>query len=328
MKNIGNILKVGYLILLLLAMETKMAAHHLESSIYNHMAWPEGDEGDEEDEKKKEQTESQVAQTENEEAHWLVMNSKAVRPELATAFYEWEFHPFLIPASDIYCDDWDSLSVDNLDFNPLYFSGEIPICLTEGDCDYQHPFMGRITSNFGWRHGRMHKGIDIDLETGDSVVAAFDGVVRIQKNDPGGFGNYVLIRHYNGLETIYAHLSEAWVERNEFVRAGEIIGLGGNTGRSTGSHLHFETRYLGQPIDPTHVINFSSGELKSDTLIITKEHFKPAASSYTARYHKIRKGDTLSGLARRYGTSVTAICRMNGISRNSVLRIGKVLRVR
>lgn len=265
----------------------------------------------------------------------LVLASSIRRPELKTEFFEWDFHEFLIPAADWYCDDWDSASVDNIKFNPAeQLSEEWPLCLTVGsDCGYEHPFYGQVTSHYGPRWGRIHKGIDIDLNEGDSVVAAFDGVVRMQRYDHGGFGNYVLIRHYNGLETIYAHLSEAWVSRNQFVRAGEVIGLGGSTGRSTGPHLHFETRFLGQAIDPTHIIDFENGTLKSDTLLIKKDLFHTVNHPQTntaskVKYHKVRSGETLSSIARKYGTSVNSLCRLNGMKSTSVLRAGRTIRVR
>ena len=207
------------------------------------------------------------------------------------------------------------------------------LTLVESDCEYVHPFKGRVTSKFGYRWGRMHKGIDIDLVTGDPVVAAFDGVVRISKYNHGGFGHYVMIRHYNGLETIYGHLSKRLVECNQTVRAGELIGLGGNTGRSTGSHLHFETRFKGKAFDPTKIIDFTNFSLKQESIVIDKTWFPYITNSYQyqqkfATYHKIRRGDTLSGIARRYGTSVSALCRLNRINRNTILRIGRTLRVR
>ena len=192
-----------------------------------------------------------------------------------------------------------------------------------------------ITSDFGWRRYRMHKGIDIDLETGDPVYAAFDGVVRIAKYNYGGFGHYVVIRHYNGLETLYGHLSSRSVVPNQTVKAGEVIGLGGNTGRSTGSHLHFEVLYRGCQINPNKIISFNSNSLKVDSVFLDITDFK-----YTAKYasgapnpsgvlyHRVRSGDSLWKISRRYGTTVDRLCRLNGINRNTTLRIGKSLRVR
>jgi len=207
--------------------------------------------------------------------------------------------------------------------------------LAEEGCDYVHPFKGVVTSKYGWRRSRWHKGIDIDLEIGDPVYAAFDGVVRIQRYNPGGYGTYVMIRHYNGLETIYGHLSEAIVVRNQTVRAGQIIGFGGNTGRSTGSHLHFETRLMGQAFDPARIIDFNTYTLKGPQAFVNNTWFpyikgnsinvRPATAK---RYHKIRRGDTLYAIARKHGTTVNSICRLNKISRNTTLRVGRTLRVK
>lgn len=239
----------------------------------------------------------------------------------------------LIPARTIYGNSWDSLHVDSPFFDPHKMEFGYNLKLIEEDCKYVHPFRGDVTSEFGYRWGRMHKGIDIDLETGEKVVAAFDGVVRISKYNPGGFGHYVLIRHYNGLETIYAHLSKRLVQCNQTVRAGEVIGYGGNTGRSTGSHLHFETRFKGVAFDPQKIIDFESYRLKANEITIEKSWFLYYTSPYTyqqqfAQYHKIRKGDTLYGIARKYGTTVNALCKLNRISKDSILRVGRTIRVR
>ncbi len=241
----------------------------------------------------------------------------------------------LIPAKSIYGNSWDSLHVDSPFFDKKRIAFGFYLDLVEDGCEYFHPFDGVVTSKFGWRRGRMHKGIDIDLEIGDPVYAAFDGVVRIAKYNAGGFGNYVMIRHYNGLETIYAHFSESIVVRNQTVRAGQIIGYGGSTGRSTGSHLHFETRFLGQAFDPTKIIDFNTFCLKEKQVFLNHTWFPYISKTGTSVrpvtkrvYHKIRSGDTLYGLSRRYGVSVNQICRLNGISRTTILRIGRTLRIR
>lgn len=246
----------------------------------------------------------------------------------------WAFDSSLIPARSIYGLSWDPQNVDSPKFDAERVSWGILLDLVEDDCEYVHPFKGRVTSHYGWRRGRPHKGIDIDLDIGDPVYAAFDGVVRIQRYNPGGFGNYVLIRHYNGLETIYAHLSEALVVRNQTVRAGDVIGYGGNTGRSTGPHLHFETRLMGQAFDPRKIIDFDSGILIKEQAYINKSWFpfyrppSTATASSNRVYHKIRRGDTLYGISKRYGVSINQICRLNGISRRTTLRIGRTLRIR
>ena len=203
-----------------------------------------------------------------------------------------------------------------------------------------------ITSGFAFRWGRWHFGVDLDLDTGDSVRAAFDGVIRISKWDGGGYGNYLLVRHYNGLETLYGHLSKPLVPVGTFVRAGQVIGLGGSTGRSTGSHLHFEVRYEGNPINPTYLYDFPDYKLKDDTFTITSALFnyynqavhrssrghrgsrrgEPTAARQVAT-HKIRSGDTLSELADRYGVRVSTLKRLNPKLRGK-LQPGKKLRVK
>jgi murein DD-endopeptidase MepM/ murein hydrolase activator NlpD len=195
------------------------------------------------------------------------------------------------------------------------------------------PAPGYITSKYGWRRYRMHRGTDLKVQIGDSIRSAWDGQVRIVGWDPRGYGYYVLIRHDNGLETIYGHLSRPLVEENERIYAGEVLGLGGNTGRSTGSHLHYEIRYLGNALDPATLINFDQGALRvpEDYLITKKGTFKhneAIKQLKQAQYHKVRQGDTLSGIARRYHTSVKTLCRLNNIKETSILRLNQKIRVR
>jgi len=243
----------------------------------------------------------------------------------------------LAPAQSIYGRSWDHSNVDLPKYNHEKMKLGYHLDLIDSSCGYIHPIKGFINSKYGWRRSRWHKGIDIDLETGDPVFAAFDGVVRIQRYNRGGFGNYVMIRHYNGLETLYGHLSKSLVKINQSVRAGEIIGYGGSTGRSSGPHLHFEVRLMGQAFDPARIIDFKTYQLK-DTLIYVNHTWFPYIKNgnpknqvypaYAKRYHKIRSGDTLFGLSLKYGTSVSTICRINGIRRTTVLRIGRTLRVK
>ena len=144
--------------------------------------------------------------------------------------------------------------------------GSLCIHLTDDEhCCFAAPTKGEITSNFGWRNGRLHAGVDIDLETGDPVYAAFDGIVR-HAGWNNGYGNFVIISHFNGLETLYGHLSALKTDPLHPVRAGQLIGLGGNTGHSYGSHLHFEVRYFGKPLNPKLLIDFESKNLHTDTL--------------------------------------------------------------
>ncbi|MFC6223297.1 peptidoglycan DD-metalloendopeptidase family protein [Hymenobacter artigasi] len=201
-----------------------------------------------------------------------------------------------------------------------------------------------ITSGFAFRGYRWHYGMDLDLETGDSVKTVFDGVVRIQAWDGGGYGNYILVRHYNGLETVYGHLSKALVTVGTFVKAGQLIGYGGSTGRSTGSHLHFEVRYQGNPINPVLMYDFPGYKLRKDNFTITAALFNyysralghhssgsssrsgsPSRARQTVT-HKVRSGDTLSEVAERYGVRVSTLKKLNpGLK---TLQPGKKLRVK
>ena len=178
----------------------------------------------------------------------------------------------------------------------------------------------KITSPFGPRWRRMHNGLDLKVNIGDTIVAAFDGKVRIVKYERRGYGKYVVIRHDNGLETVYGHLSKQLVEENQLVKAGEVIGLGGNTGRSTGSHLHFETRFLGIAINPIYMFDFPKQDIVADTYTFRKAKGVKRAGSHdtqvadgTIRYHKVKSGDTLSRIAKLRGVSVSTLCKLNRI---------------
>lgn len=179
----------------------------------------------------------------------------------------------------------------------------------------------RITDKYGYRprRGRAHLGIDVKVKTGDTIRAAFDGKVRISRYERRGYGHYLVIRHPNGLETVYGHLSKKLVGENDIVHAGDPIALGGNTGRSTGSHLHFETRILGNAVNPALMFDFPNQRAATDYYIYQK--------NTREIYYKVRSGDTLSGIAIKNETSVANICKLNGISRNTVIRVGQTLRV-
>ncbi len=204
-----------------------------------------------------------------------------------------------------------------------------------------------VTSNFGARWGRQHKGIDIKVYIGDTIRAAFSGKVRIVKYEGAGYGKYVVIRHNNGLETVYGHMSAWLVKENQHVRAGQPIGLGGNTGRSTGSHLHFETRLCGMAINPTTFFDFVNQDVIADSYMFRKANFRKEIASSSRRsrvsvqndsqadvqdgqtvthYHKVVAGETLSSIARKRNTTVDQICRMNHISKNVKVRPGQILR--
>ena len=179
----------------------------------------------------------------------------------------------------------------------------------------------RITDRYGYRSslGRLHLGIDIKVKTGDTIRAVFDGKVRISRYERRGYGHYLVIRHPNGLETVYGHLSKKLVAENDIVHAGDPIGLGGNTGRSTGSHLHFETRILGNAINPAYMFDFPNQKAVTDYYVYQKNTREV--------YYKVRKGDTLIGIAMKNETTVATICKLNGISRNAVIKVGQTLRV-
>ena len=240
----------------------------------------------------------------------------------------------MFPADELYGSNWENRWVDP-------FRGAAKINFPDSfaiDCSsFVYPIaidsMARITSKYGPRRRRMHKGIDLKVLKGDTIRAAFNGKVRIKAFERRGYGYYVVLRHPNGLETIYGHLSKILVEENQIVRAGETIGLGGNTGRSTGSHLHFETRFLGIAINPIYMFDFPKQDIVADTYTFRKAKGMKRAGSHdtqvadgTIRYHKVKSGDTLSRIAKLRGVSVSTLCKLNRIKSTTTLRIGQVLR--
>jgi len=209
------------------------------------------------------------------------------------------------------------------------------------------PFRGKVISPYGPRGRRFHAGMDIKLENGDTVRSAFSGKVRIARV-MSGYGKMVVVRHNNGLETVYGHLSKILVTVNQEVRAGDVLGLGGRTGRATTTHLHFETRYMGEHFNPGKIIDFNNFCVLKDTLVIDKDFFNrkksspqgtsvqkngdgnsgTSAQAVTSKYHTIKSGDTLYAIALRYKTTVSKICKLNGISAKKKLTVGKRLRVK
>ena len=280
---------------------------------------------------------------------------KAVDTEMLKHLIEVE--EYESPADELY-EDWDNLYAHKETALPDSFRIDL-----RGFC---MPTPSRvITSNFGPRWRKQHKGLDIKVYIGDTIRAAFDGKVRVVKNQGArkGYGKYIVIRHYNGLETIYGHLSGWLVNENQEVRAGDPIALGGNTGRSTGSHLHFETRLCGVALNPAIMFDFVNQDVVADSYMFRKDRYErdgrlatqlrganglygydPAmvnssnvgksnasvASSASAgnaiRYHKVKKGETLSAIARKHGISVTDLCKLNRISKNVRLRPGQILK--
>lgn len=229
-----------------------------------------------------------------------------------------------IPFYDRYCS-WNTARVHPYSYNLTNMKDTVAIPLAIDSCDYEVPFLSYKTSDFGNRRYHYHYGVDIKVYTGDPIKTAFAGVVRVSHYD-GDYGNVVVVRHSNGLETLYGHMSKLKVKQGDWVEAGDIIGLGGNTGRSTGSHLHFEARYLGEPIDPNSIIDWETGNLKMDTLYLNKSNYAYLHDIRKQKFCTIRRGDTLSGIARRYGTSVSNLCKLNGIKSTTVLRVGRRIR--
>jgi hypothetical protein len=215
--------------------------------------------------------------------------------------------------------------------------------LSEGDSPFVMPVKGQILSKFGIRHRRMHTGTDIRLNSGDTVRCAFDGRVRLAKKF-NGYGNLVLVRHSNGLETIYAHLKSIKVKVNDTIKAGDLIGLGGRTGRATCNHLHFETRLFGEPFDPNKYIDYNTFTLQADKVYYKNKQFvtdladlrdKPApenklllaSGGVNGSKHVIRKGDNLWTIAKKYNTTVKKLCAANKITAQKTLKVGSVIRI-
>ena len=264
----------------------------------------------------------------------------------------WQYHklPSFEQKKDVFGQYWDEESSNpykmTLDSLPYSWSIWLVDSLDQYHCPYQGDVHPR--GKFGPRRGRRHQGVDIPLKTGDPVYAMFNGRVRVSRY-LGGFGNLIVIRHENGIETFHGHLSKRNVEAGDWVNAGEVIGLGGSTGRSTGPHLHFETRYKGFAFDPQWLIDFEKGVLRHRLFVLKKKYFNiysnyeqdfedemrnheddkaEDAEKAARKYYIIRSGDTLYKIARKNGTTVKAICRLNNINQNATLRVGKRIRVR
>lgn len=258
------------------------------------------------------------------------------------------------PEMDIYTEGWDSRLV-----NP-FKEADVPDSKVIDVSNFCMPHPGYVTSPYGYRRRfrRQHKGIDLKVYIGDTIRAAFDGKVRLTNFQRRGYGNYIILRHTNDLETVYGHLSKTLVEPDQYVKAGDPIGLGGNTGRSTGPHLHFETRYMGYPINPAAIFDFANQTVHTDQYTFTKRtyqqarNFDPNANNaYRQQFmavHKpspeqvkaaassarksstvvVRKGDSLSKIASRNGVTVKQICRLNGIKTTTKIQPGQRLKVR
>lgn len=255
-----------------------------------------------------------------------------------------------------YYSSWDTLFVRRYSDPLPVISDSLFLPLKqEGLSEFVFPTKGQLLSPFGYRGRRVHSGVDIKLNLFDTVSCAFDGVVRMARYY-SGYGNCVVVRHFNGLETLYAHLSRIKVKVGQPLCAGDLIGLGGSTGRATCNHLHFETRFRGQAFNPKQLIDFDNFSLLKDTLVITGKTFgrsrdylpqennllastdtKAGTGSEKAvykkhnsakKYHTVKKGDTLSAISRKYGTNVKQLCKLNGIKPSKTLQLGTKLRVR
>ena len=255
------------------------------------------------------------------------------------------------PAADLY-NDWDN--------RYAHRATELPDSFRINLRHFHMPTPSRvITSNFGARWGRMHKGIDIKVYVGDTIRSAFAGKVRIVRYEAGGYGKYIVIRHPNGLETIYGHLSKQLVEENQEVRAGEVIGLGGNTGRSTGSHLHFETRLCGVALNPALLFDFRAQDITADTYMFRRSSYERESAEATRLrgkignggysrdevtgeiaqnnhnsasfngeklFPKVEAGETLASIARKRGVTIDQLCKLNHLNRNTRVSAGRMLR--
>ncbi len=279
---------------------------------------------------------------------FLVMESDEYFPEEGDPFieedHEYEEGEFVqqfdaatlskMTPFEIYSAIWDTARINPYGLDMKLKNDTTLLTLWRNpNADYSHPTCGDVTSEFGMRGHRYHYGIDLDLETGDAVLSAFEGTVRIAKYSPS-YGYYVIVRHPNGLETLYAHLSRILVKSGDKVKAGDLVGLGGNTGRSRGSHLHFEIRFLGQQIDPRQVIAFENYSCKSQLLPICSSTFQyqhvvseHKAKAGNSKYYRVKKGDTLSKIARKHNISVKKLCKLNKISTRTKLSAGRKLRV-
>ena len=253
-----------------------------------------------------------------------------------------------IPSEELYGGVWTNQHV-----NAYGSKNDGPAVFEVDLSNFTMPVVGHVTSNFGRRSSRRyHYGVDIKAQTGDTIYAAFDGKIRVKQYDRRGYGYYVVIRHLNGLETVYGHMSKFLVTENDFVMSGDPIGLAGNTGRSFGSHLHLETRFLGKPIDPNFIIDFDNQVCHRDTYLVSNDSYKKTTLSsrvikrkepgnYTkptntnsnkyvsgdVKHYKIKSGDTLGAIAIRNGVSVKQLCALNNITSRTKLRIGKTLRL-
>ena len=228
--------------------------------------------------------------------------------------------------SSIFTKSWTNSTFAYKDKSP---PDSILITYLDSMGNFVIPVIDRINSGFKHRNSVFHKGLDIHLTRTTPVKAAFNGKVRYARFNTGGYGNLVIIRHFNGVETYYAHLSRLDVQENQHIQAGEVIGLGGNTGvKWSGPHLHFEVRYHDFAFDPEKMFSIKDSLLLGDKILLKKSDFHSTIAA-SRKYHKIKSGQTLSHLAVRYNTTVSKILKINRkLSMNSIIGIGMKIRVR
>ncbi len=198
------------------------------------------------------------------------------------------------------------------------------------------PFRGKVISKYGMRRGRMHTGTDIKLELGDTVVAAYRGIVT-RAQTYYGYGKLVVLNHSHGLETYYAHLSNILVKVGDTLITGQIIGLGGRTGRATGTHLHFEIRENGKAYNPELVFDFDSHTIKPEAAekeMLAQLVAKPKIAQKhvvdmgnTPSEYIVKAGDSLWAISRKFQVTINELCQLNNLTTKSILRIGSVLRI-
>lgn len=256
----------------------------------------------------------------------IYMNAMGTSLKAPTGFYAYVPNAgSKRPGGDFY-SSWDTQVPNPSRNNLAQFDSTLKLLLVDSNqnCGFHPPFEGVVTSRFGWRYGRNHNGIDIDLEVWDPVHSAFPGVVRVARYYKG-FGRVVVVRHYNGLETTYAHLHRFKVKAGDVVDAGDVVGLGGSSGNSTGSHLHFEVRFQGVPIKPSQLINFKEHTLRNPEVSLRKSGAFLAVVKEGMQFYEVKKGDYLYKIAEQFGLTVADLCKLNQIKRSTSLRAGQKL---
>jgi len=234
--------------------------------------------------------------------------------------------PNLYPAQNIYNNIWCNINPNP--YPPYLYEKDsiLELLLIDDSIDFVMPCIAAVTSKYGWRDGRMHQGIDLGIGYSLPIYNSFDGVVRFAKFYQG-YGRLVIVRHYNGLETFYAHLSRIIVKPGQKVNAGEILGRAGNSGHSNGTHLHYEMRYKGIPLNPAHLISFTENKLIYDKIILKKIKQNYFVYNDSAILYSVQSGDYLYKIAKEYGVTVQHLCEINDLSKNSKLRVGQLIKI-